>query len=168
MDDLNRLAETFADRINAQLATGVDLTGQPPVIDLFTYDPTSGSAASLAVTAITPEQLAGADPSAPGGNSNALQLAGIATSREIDSFTFTQFFGEAASRVGRELADARNNEQTHSLLLSQARLLRADITGVSLDEEAANLISFQRSYEASAEVVRVVNSLTETVLGLLR
>jgi flagellar hook-associated protein 1 FlgK len=168
MDDLNRLASSFADRINAQLITGVDLAGQPPPIDLFSYDAAAGAATSLAITTITPDQLAAAEPAAPGGNGNALQLASLATSREIDDFTFTQFFGQVAARVGRALSNARTDEETHSLLLSQARFLRSDITAVNLDEEAANLISFQRAYQASAELVRVVNSLTETAIQILR
>ena len=39
---------------------------------------------------------------------------------------------------------------------------------MNLDEEAANLITFQRSYEASAQLVKILNELTETVIGMLR
>jgi flagellar hook-associated protein 1 FlgK len=166
--DLNRLAEAMADRINAQLSGGVDASGQAPATNLFTYAASSNAAWTLAITGITPDQLAGATSDAPGGNGNALALAALGTSPQIDDFSFTQFFGQVASRVGRALSSARNDQETHALLASQARTIRSEISAVSLDEEAANLIAFQRGYEASAQLVRVLNELTETVMTMLR
>jgi flagellar hook-associated protein 1 FlgK len=165
--ELDVLAQAVADRVNGQLATGLDMSGQPPPLDLFTYDP-ARAAASLRITNIAPEELAGASATAPGGNGNALDLAALATSKEVGDFTFSQHFGEVSSRVGRALSSARNDAETHALLLSQARTLRSQTSEVSLDEEAAYLIAFQRGYQASAQLVRVLNELTETVLGMMR
>jgi flagellar hook-associated protein FlgK len=64
MADLNFLAEQVSDGINLQLQAGVDLNGQPPC-DLFTYDPQAGSAMTLRVTDIAPEELAAATPWLP-------------------------------------------------------------------------------------------------------
>jgi len=166
--DLNRLAESFADRVNGILAAGVDVNGDTPAVDLFTFDAANGSALTLAVTEMTPEQIAAALPEAPGGNSNSLNLAALATSGEIDGFTFTEFYGRLGSRVGQGLANARREERSQSLLLSQAQNLRSQVSAVSLDEEAAALIEFQRSYQASAQLFRVLNEMTEVVFTLLR
>ena len=92
----------------------------------------------------------------------------IGRSPRIDDFSFSQFFGNIAARVGRALSSARDDQETHSLLLSQARSIRAETSEVNLDEEAANLIAFQRAYEASAELIRVLNSLTEATINILR
>jgi flagellar hook-associated protein 1 FlgK len=158
----------LADRVNEVLRNGVDQNGLPPVTDLFTYDPLVGAAATLRVTAIRPEELAGALPSAPGGNGNALILAALGTSREIDDSTFTQFYGLIAGRLGRDLANARKEERTQDVLLGQAKALRADESAVSLDEEAVHLIAFQRAYQATAQLVRVLDEITQTTIGLLR
>jgi len=166
--DLDTLARSVADRVNEVLAGGVDRNGDPPAVDLFAYDPAVGAAATLAVTGIRPEQLAGALPDAPGGNGNALNLAALGTSREIGDLSFTQFYGEVAGKIGRVLGQTKDEQETQSLLLAQARNLRADATEVDMNEEAAKVIAFQRQYEANAELVRVLNSLTETMLGLLR
>ncbi|MEZ5352173.1 MAG: flagellar hook-associated protein FlgK [Bryobacteraceae bacterium] len=164
---LNTLAESVATRVNALLTAGLDRNDQPGG-ELFSFDAAGGAASTLRVTGITAEELAGASIDAPGGNGNALELASLATSRELDGFTFTQYLGQTAGNLGHEVATARSSARTHELLLSQARQLRAQETEVNLDEEAVKLIAFQRQYEANAELVRVLNSLTETTLGILR
>jgi flagellar hook-associated protein 1 FlgK len=166
--DLNQLAAGLADKVNEGLINGLDQNGQTPEINLFSYDPIAGAAGTLAVTNIEPHQLAAAVPEAPGGNGNALNLASLATARVLDEYTFSQFYGQLAGRVGRNLANARDDERAHSLLLSQSRLMRAEITEVSLDEEAAKLIQFQRAYQAAAELVRVLNTLTQDMINLIR
>jgi len=168
LTDLNELAAGLADRINEVLINGVDQNGQTPDLNLFSYDPIAGAAGTLAVTNIEPHQLAAAVAEAPGGNGNALNLAALATARVLNEYTFSQFYGQIAGRVGRNLANAREDQRAHNLLLSQSRLMRAEITEVSLDEEAAKLIQFQRAYQASAELVRVLNTLTQDMINLMR
>ena len=166
--DLNQLAQTLADRVNETLLNGVDANGQSPAINLFQYDSVVGAAATLSVTGIRPEELAAARADAPGGNGNALDLAALGTSRQVGEFTFSQYYGQIAGGVGRSLANAREDERSQRLVLSQARSFRAEVSEVSLDEEAVKLVEFQRAYQASAELVRVLNSLTDEMLGLLR
>jgi len=165
--DLNLLAKTIADTVNTTLQAGVDLGGSAPSIDLFSYNSATDAASTLAVTAITPSDLAAALASAPGGNGNALDLAALGASLTVGGQTFAQFYGKIAGYVGSELASARGDSHTQTLLVAQAHSLRNEQSGVSLDEEAAKVIEFQRSYQASAELVRVINSLTETLMGMI-
>jgi flagellar hook-associated protein 1 FlgK len=166
--DLDRLAATFADRVNQVLASGIDAGGSSPTVDLFTYDPVLGAAATLAVNPLSSSQLAGAEPGAPGGNGNALRLAALATSAEIDGYSFAEFYGNVGARVGHDLEQARSGRELQQELVLQAKMLREAQSGVSLDEEAARLVEAQRAYQANAQLFTVLNSLTETVLGLLR
>ena len=167
LTDLNTLAGTVAERVNAVLAAGVDRNGTTPTVGLFAYDTNLGAAATLAVNQLSPDQLAAALPGAPGGNGNALDLASLATSKEINNFTFTQYYGQIGGKAGNALASAREQEHTQSLLVAQARNVREQQSGVSLDQEASYLIAFQRQYEANSELVRVLNSLMETTIGML-
>jgi len=166
--ELNLLAAQVADQINLQLQAGVDLNGQPPARDLFTYDSQTGEALTLSVTDITPEELAAALPGAPGGNGNTLNLSGLFNSRSVNSFTFTQYFGEIAGRVGKQLDLARQDARTQSQLVAQSKALRAEASGVSLDEEAANLIVFQRAYQAAAQLIRTLDEMTDTLINIKR
>lgn len=163
--DLDRLAAALADRVNALLAEGVDAAGSMPAKDLFVYS--DQPAVTLAVTDILPEELAAALPEAPGGNGNALRLAELAGSKEVDGLTFTEFYGAIAGRLGRDLTSARNDESLHADLLAQAKEIRETLQGVSLDEEAVHLIQFQRAYQACAQYLTVINELTETVIQLI-
>lgn len=176
--DLNRLAQQFADRVNQILGQGQITQGPPPQsgVPLFAYtggSPT-GVAATLALApGITPSLLAAIDPGPPlGANGTALRLAGLANSTnpadQINGLTYTGYYSSLSARVGQQLADAKQGEQTQSLAVAQARSLRGEISGVSLDEEATRLIELQRSYQANARMVTVVSELTETVINMLR
>jgi flagellar hook-associated protein 1 FlgK len=167
MNDLDRLAAAVSDGIDDTLAHGVDASGNTGA-PLLAYDSLSGAAATLHVTNITADQLAAALPGANGGNGNALNLGALSDSAQIDGTSFTQFYGSLAARVGRSLNSARQNQQTQQDLLQQARSMRADSQGVSIDEEAIRMIEFQRAYQAAARIVTVLNDLTDTVIGMLR
>lgn len=168
LGSLDLLAQTMADRINSILAAGVDLNGQPPAVNLFSYNPALGAAYTLAVTGITGAEIAAAYPSAPGGNENALDLAALANSIEINGSSFTGFYGSLSGQAGQALASARVGAEVQSALLVQARNLRAEVSGVNLDEEAAAMIQYQRAYQAAAKLITVLDELTETTLGILR
>jgi flagellar hook-associated protein 1 FlgK len=116
---------------------------------------------------MTPDQIAAALPGAPGGNGNALNLAALANGKTLNSYTFSQFYGNLGGRVGQDLSTATNNQNTQQQLLSQAQTLRQQVSGVSLDTEAESLIAFQRAYQANAKMLTVLNSLTETLMGLI-
>lgn len=165
--DLNRLAAALADRVNAVLAAGVDSNGWPGTA-LFAYDSVEDAARTLRVTSILPEELAAATADAPGGNGNALQLAQMADSPEIDGASFTEYYGALARQVGRALETAREDQQTQQQLLLQTQDFRRQVSGVSLDQEAALLLEFQRAYQAAARLLSTLNQLTEETINLVK
>ena len=167
MESLNQLASTFADEVNQQLSQGVDQNGLPPAVNLFTYNQVSDAAATIAVTGITPDQIAAASAAAPGGNGNAIAVAQLATAPLVSGLTFTQSFGELSAQVGRDVAQAQQDQSTDQDLLTQAQKTRSQQTGVSLDEEASKLIQVQQAYEAVGKLVGVLSDLTRTVINLL-
>jgi flagellar hook-associated protein 1 FlgK len=165
--DLNKLAAGLADGINGALAAGVDSNGQPGA-PLFSYDSSADAAFTIKVAPITEPELAAAHPDAPGGNGNALDLTALASQPQINGMSFVQFYSDLAGRVGQALQGANNDKQTQQDLLVQARSMRSDLSSVSLDEEAALLIEFQRAYEATARVVTTLNDLTQTTIDMFR
>jgi flagellar hook-associated protein 1 FlgK len=167
LDDLDTLAESFATAVNSILAQGVDRNGLPPPADLFAFDAGAGAAATLRTNGLTPEQIAAALPTAPGGNGNALELARLGSQPAVHGVTFHEFFGQLSARIGRDVAAARQQQIQFEDTLAQARQQRAFVSGVSLDEEAARLIQFQQAYQAMGKLVSVLNELTQVVLGIL-
>jgi flagellar hook-associated protein 1 len=165
MEDLNKLAAATADQVNAILATGLAVVDQHP---LFSYGAAGTEAATLSVTGITPDQLASAPPPSAGGNENILQLAELSQKTVLDGFTLAGYYGSLAGQIGRDLSQAKTNQSTQEQLLAQARSMREDISGVSLDEEAARLIEYQRAYQAAARLVSTLNDLTDTLMNMLQ
>ena len=168
MAELDLLASTLADDVNALLAGGVDLDGNAPTQGLFAYDASLGAARTLSLTSMTARELPAADPAAPGGNGVAVQVAELAQQRRIQGYTFVQFYAVQAAGVGRLVAEAREGAGVARQLELQARQFRDEIQRVNLDEEAVLLMQFQRAYEAAAQMIRVLDEMTHTVLGLIR
>jgi len=167
LSDLNTLASTLADNVNSVLSNGVDENGNVPATPLFSYDPSIGAAQTLRVNALAPSDLAAASASAPGGNGNALALADLGRTPQVNGFSFSASYGNLAARVGRDLAGAQNDRQSTTALLIQSQALRSTTSGVSLNEEAAKLLEFQRSFEASAKLVTAVDAMTVTLIGII-
>jgi len=172
------MAKQFADRVN-QLLTSGNITNGPPAeagLPLFTYDATDATAVarSLAVSSgLTAEQLA-AISTGPPTVSNGVPLALSAMANplqdqdKVNGLSFSQFFGHMAARVGSLLSDGLNNQDVQQSLLSQAKDLRQQFQGVSLDEEATILMQFQRAYQATSKFLSVLDQLTETTINILR
>jgi flagellar hook-associated protein 1 len=165
--DLNQLAQTLATSVNAQLTAGVDANGATPAVDLFYYDP-SAPAGTLAVTGIQPDQIAAARANAPGGNGNALDVAALADSKLIDGSSLTQFYGNLAAKLGQDVSSSKDEQQSQQGLVAQARNMRSEISSVSLNEEAALMMQIQRQYQAAGKVIGVLDSLTDTLLSMVK
>lgn len=168
LGDLNTIAKSLADNVNTTLSLGLDRDGGPPSTDLFSYNDTHGAAYTLAVKPILPEQLALALPPNPGGNGNVLKLVDLGQAKLIDGFSLTDSYGLLGGRVGSDLATARESDVTQEQFLNQARSLRADIQNVSLDEEAAYVIRFQKAYQAGAQLIKTINEMTDAIFNTVR
>jgi len=105
-----------------------------------------------------------------GDNQIALLIAGLENSAVLSngSETFGQAFANITSQIGSRVQNAEINAEGARLALNQAEAWRESVSGVSLDEEMANLIRYQLSFNASAKLIGMVESMLETVLGLVR
>lgn len=174
--DLNRMAQQFADRINALLTAGNVQDGTPPQtgMALFTYDASpTDIARTLGTAALQPTDLAAIDPGPPYvSNGVPLALAALASPQnsadEIDGASFAQFYGVLAGRTGAALSDAQDRESIQQSAVAQTKNLRDQMSGVSLDEEAAILIQFQRAYEANSRLITVLEQLSEDAINIIR
>ena len=166
--NLNQLAQSFATAVNGVLQTGVDQTNDSPAQDLFSFDPVAGAAKTIAVNPLQPSELALADPTAPGGNAVAVKIANLQQAGLVGGATLTQFYGNVAAQLGQSASNATNDQATAESLTAQAQSLRNDLQGVSLDQEAMNLLEYQRAYDATSQFVKVINQLTQDVVNLLQ
>lgn len=167
--DLDTLAAGFIDRVNLVLSQGLDANGATPSRNLFGRTNLAHPAATMyTVSDFQTGELALAFGTVTGGNGNAIRLAAVQNEQFVSGFSLTEYYGNIGANIGRDLNEASDSRETQASLLSQAQNLRQARQGVSLDEEAATLMMFQKSYEACAKIVKVLDDLTIVTLGLLR
>ena len=85
----------------------------------------------------------------------------------MNGFSFSSYYGQVGSQVGQDVSNAQNDQTTRQQLLNQAQSLREQLSGVSLDEEAARLLQFQKSYEAASKMVTILSNLTDVVINMI-
>lgn len=105
-----------------------------------------------------------------GDNRNALLMASVATNNLMQGGTASlndSYIGLVAD-VGINTRQADLNTQTQAQLMGQAEASRQSISGVNLDEEAANLIRFQQAYQAAAQVISTAGVLFDSLLNAVR
>jgi flagellar hook-associated protein 1 FlgK len=175
--DLNTLAQQFADCVN-QLLTSGNISDGPPAqagAALFTYDTTNDAnvASTIAVDpTVTAGNLPAIDPGPPEvANGIPLALAQLSAPQdaadEINGASFTDFYGTMAARVGSALDDATSQQTVQQSSVAQAQNLRQQSSGVNLDDEAMVVVEFQRAYQANAQLVTVLDQLTDDTINIL-
>ena len=102
-------------------------------------------------------------------NRNALLIGDLSLQRTVDngSVSYQGAYAQLVSGVGTRTNDAGVSQEAAETILSQSQSQWESISGVNLDEEAANLIRFQQSYQASARVIQVSSELFDTIISSL-
>jgi flagellar hook-associated protein 1 FlgK len=171
MDQLDQLASGIITEFNAQHQRGVDLNGAAGG-DFFVPTAVGARAAGTMAVAIAHTDLiaAAAAAGAPGDNRNALLLAqwqhtAVAA---LGNVTFQDFYSSLVGTVGALSQSAAWNLSAQESMITQLNQRRESVSGVSLDEEIANLIKFQRAYQAAAQLITTANEMMQTVLDMKR
>ena len=82
--------------------------------------------------------------------------------------SFDDFYGSIVGEVGTLAAKANGGIESKGANLENLKKLRESISGVSLDEEAAKMIEYQKAYDASARLIRAADEMMDTVLSIKR
>lgn len=110
-------------------------------------------------------------PNAPGDNTVANVIHGLQFKKVMGdqgSFTFDDYYTSKVGQIGVMNQKAMAHQESQKNIVDQIKNMRESISGVSLDEEAQKMIEFQKSYEASARVIRMADEMFDTVLSLKR
>jgi flagellar hook-associated protein 1 FlgK len=168
---LDNLAAGLISAVNQQQTSGYDLNGGSGV-DFFTpFTPSApgsnaGAASTMAVALTTPDQIAASSDGTQGDNSNATALAGLQNQPIVAGQTAGDYYSNLIDQVGNDVSNATSEQEAVGLVLQQLTNQRSSVSGVSLDEEAANLVLYQRAYEAAARVISVVDELNGATLDM--
>lgn len=138
--------------------------------DTYLLRPTRSGAAAIDTLVTDPHKVAAAQTGAVGDNRNALALADLQNKSVLFGNTagLTDAYGYLVADVGSKTHQAGSNAEVQKQLLGQAESAKSAVSGVNLDEEAADLVRFQQAYAAAAQVIATANTLFDTLLGAVR
>jgi flagellar hook-associated protein 1 FlgK len=127
----------------------IEISGEPQRTDVFTVDFNSNGVSD---------------------NRNVIEMIDIQREKTIATdqsagMTLEEGYNQLVATVGSETASLRINEAAAESVLKLSTAFRESISGVNLDEEAANLIKFEQAYNASAKVITVAQEIIDTLLN---
>jgi flagellar hook-associated protein 1 FlgK len=165
--DLDNLAYAIGTQVNTQNAAGLDGSGNPGGAIFTLPGSAAGAAGSIALATSDPSTIAAAAVGEGAtGNGNAIALAGLANGTIVGGKTPSSFYASFLAQLGTAASSATSDNTVQQAALTQLTSQRDAISGVSLDQEAANLTQYQRSYEAAAKVFSIVDQLLADALNL--
>ena len=99
-------------------------------------------------------------------NGNAEAMYALSSQPIIQGQSASDYYSSVVFNVGNAVASATAEQSASDLALRQLSDQRASISGVSLDQEAANLMRYQQAYAASAQVITTINQMMQTVINM--
>ncbi|MFJ7726539.1 flagellar hook-associated protein FlgK [Neobacillus sp. NPDC097160] len=179
MDKINELARTFAEEVNKVHLSGLNLenihgeldeSGNPlKSVEFFTKIGTDFTAKDLNVnpdimvnlnliSAATKENNGSPDQSSTGNGKNALDMAKIKSG-------IGDLYRNIIGHLGIDSQEAQRMLNNTEGIVNQVENRRQSISGVSLDEEMANMIKFQQAYNAAARMVTAMDQCLDKVIN---
>ncbi len=174
LTSLNELAAAVAERVNSLHTSGSDLDGNAGTAVFLANGGGAITAANIEFnTALKTNPrliVAAANGAGTGDATVARGLAGLLQDNTsvigAQTGSFESFYAALVTQAGQGVRTAEDALSTQHLILAQAQAQRASVSGVSLDEEAVNLLQYQKAYEAAARFLKVADEMTQTILSL--
>jgi flagellar hook-associated protein 1 FlgK len=168
ISSLDSLASNLETSFNSVNQAGFDLNGNPGG-NFFTPPPAggTGAAATMSVAITDPAQIAASLNGTAGDNSNVNAMLALQNQAIVNGQTPLNAYSNLVFQIGNEVSTAQSEQQGAQASIQQVQNQIGSVSGVSINEEAANLIQYQQAYQAAAQVASVIQSLTSTVITMV-
>ncbi|MGE5314683.1 MAG: flagellar hook-associated protein FlgK [Acidobacteriota bacterium] len=171
LSSIDEFGQSIMDSVNQAHASGYGLKASSsdpsaPTGTLFFSSYGNGVLSVNSSLATNPRLIAASSTGAAGDNIQANKIANIFDQPTMNGGTVShnQFYTALVGKIGTDSSDASREEASQNLILSQIEAQRNSFSGVSLDEEMTNMIRYQRAYDASAKLVKVVDEMMTTII----
>jgi flagellar hook-associated protein 1 FlgK len=170
LNQLDQFAYDLSNAANSIQSTGYGTDGTTGT-NLFVAPTTvAGAARNMALDPAiigNPQKIATSSTAAglPSGNDVALKLAALSSTSLGSEGTPTNAFASITSAVGNAKQSADNENTLRTSTVAQAETLNSSSSGVSLDEEMANLTQYQNAFAASSKVLTTAAELLQTLIS---
>lgn len=172
-NELNLLAESMVTAFNNVHTNGFDLDGNAG--GNF-FDPAAITAADINVVITDPRLIAASSGvnTGTGNNENALALVDLQTDNSVVQVSagppvvtrsLSDQYAVIVSDVATRTRQAEVSQEAQQALLQQTKQRFDSVSGVNLDEEAANLIKFQQAYQAASQIIVVSNTIFDSLIN---
>lgn len=162
---------TSLDQLAGQIVTAVNAAYNPAQASGGNFFNASGTTAgTIGVNPALNAATLRAGTAAAGDNTLALAVAAVAShgfstgGGDAINGTIGQFYAGTVSGIGQALDTANTQVTDQTNVQSIVKSQRASVSGVSVDEEMANLMTYQRAYQASSQVFSVINTLLNNLV----
>jgi len=166
LSDLDGIASGLATNFNAAQAQGFDLNGKAGQ-NLFAPLSGTGAAAAFQVATSDPDAIAASSDGTAGSDGNLANLLAVQNQPLASGDTPIDDYSNLVFNVGNMSAQAQASATATQTNLQQLNNQLDSVSGVSIDEETANLIRFQNAYQASARVISTVDNLTQDLFTMI-
>ncbi|PWH18096.1 MAG: flagellar hook-associated protein FlgK [Anaerolineae bacterium] len=169
LSSLDALAQNLVTQVNTLHAAGYALDGSTTGLNFF--DPTGVTALSIRLStdvANQPERIAAAEQSAsPADSNNAVALASLRERLVMNSNTetFNQYYTRQITQMGIDIQRAEAFARDRLEVAKSLETLKEAVVGVNLDEEAANLIKYQRAFQAATRMVTAMDEMLDKIIN---
>jgi flagellar hook-associated protein 1 FlgK len=164
---LDSLAFGIASAVNTQNQAGLDANGNPggPIFNLPAS--ATGAASTISLATSDPNAIAAASlTEGTTGGTNAAALSSLANVPLVNSQTAAQFYASFLTQLGSTVSQVSDENTTQQASLTQLTTQQSAQSSVSLDQEAASLTQYERSYDAASKVFTIVDELMASALNL--
>lgn len=168
LSSLDSLASSLENSFNSVNKAGTDLNGNPGG-NFFVPPPAggAGAAATMSVALTDPSQIAASLDGSTGGNANVNAMLALQNQGIVNGQTPINAYSNVVFQVGNDVASAQSEEQGVTATVQQLQNQIGSISGVSINEEAANLVQYQQAYQAAAQIASVISNLTSTAIDMV-
>jgi flagellar hook-associated protein 1 len=165
-NQLDTLANQFATAFNLAQAKGYDQNGAVGTNFFNIPSTVVGSAAAISMAITNPTKIAASSDGTAGSNGNLANLSAVQTTDLPSGVTPAGAYSDLVYQVGSLTANANAESTATTASLAQLTDQLNSVSGVSVDEEATNLITYQTAYAAAARVVTTVQAMFAVTMAM--
>lgn len=163
---LDTLASQFATAINSAHTAGTDANGNAGGPLLTVPSGTAGAAAGIAVAITDPRKVAVSSDGTAGSSGNVAALLAVQTASLPSGSAPGDTYANFLYNVGAAGQQASTDLSATTASLAQLTSQRDSQSGVSVDEEATNLIRFQQGYQAAARIISTLSECYSVLMNM--
>lgn len=185
MDKLNILAAGIAKSVNELHYNGLNLAGKSGAENagaefFVSNDGKEINAANISINSAIQKDVSKIAASnvannLTGNGDVALAIANLKTTSQLansadDTSTKTigAFYQEMVTQLGSKASEAKSNVTNQQILVNNLESKKESLSGVSLDEETANMVVYQHAFSACARVISVVDEMLDTIINQMK